>query len=68
MQYCLEIPEEIVKQAADYCKDDEGNNFLKIWKTDQEYKSAGLTPIYYLDEEHMDLFVIAEETFGKKLN
>lgn len=68
MQYCIEIPEEIVKRAADHCKDDDQNNFLRIWNTGQEFRSAGLTPIYFLDQEHMDLFVIAEETFGKKLN
>jgi len=68
MEYCIEIPEEIVKQAADHCKDDSKNNFLKIWTSGQEYRSAGLTPIYFLDQENMDLFVVAEETFGKKLN
>lgn len=68
MEYCIEIPEHIVEKAAEHCKDDDKNNFLKMLNVGQEYKSAGLTPIYFLDQEHMDLFVIAAELFGKKLN
>ena len=62
------IPESIVEEAADACKDDPDNNFLKVYNAGQEFKSAGLTPIYLLDEFYMNLFVVAKETYKKKLN
>ena len=37
-------------------------------KVAEEYKDAGVTPVFLLDTEHMDLFVVCEETFKKKLN
>jgi hypothetical protein len=62
------IPEHIVQEAAEACKDDPDNNFLKVYNAGQEFKLAGLTPIYLLDESYMDLFVIAKETYKKKLH
>lgn len=62
------IPESVVEQAAEACKDDPDNNFLKVYNAGQEFKSAGLTPIYLLDQDYMDLFVIAKETYKKKLH
>jgi len=62
------IPESIVEEAAEACKDDTDNNFKKVWNAGQEFKAAGLTPVYLLDEEYMDLVVIAKETYKKKLN
>ena len=67
--YYAQIPEEIVKESADICSnDDKDNSFSRIWKTGQEYKSAGMTPIYLLDQSVMQLMVVAAETFGKKLH
>jgi hypothetical protein len=66
--YYAQIPEEIVKQSADFCKEDENNGFIRVWRAGQEYKSAGMTPIYLLDQSLMQLIVVAAETFGKKLN
>ena len=63
-----QIPEEVVQQAAEMCSDDENNSFFRIWNVGQGYKSAGMTPIYLLDQTVMQLFVVAQETFGKKLN
>ena len=62
------VPESIVKEAADFLNDDPDNNFLKVYNAGQEFKSAGLTPIYLLDESYMKLFVVAKETYKKKLN
>jgi hypothetical protein len=33
-----------------------------------EYKDAGVTPIFLLDPRRMDVLVVCEETFKKKLN
>jgi hypothetical protein len=62
------IPESVVLEAAEACKDDPQNNFLKVYNAGQEFKAAGLTPIYVLDEQYMDLVVIAKELYKKKLN
>jgi hypothetical protein len=64
----ISIPEETVKEAADMCSDDSNNSFYRIWTSGQEYKFAGMTPIYLLDREKMQLIVVAEETYGRKLH
>ena len=61
------IPEEVVEQAATIC-DEEDNSFRRVWNAGQGFKSAGMTPLYLLNNEEMMLFVVAAETFGKKLN
>jgi len=64
----ISIPEDTVKEAADLCADDKDNSFFRVWTTGQEYKSAGLTPVYLLNREKMQLYVIAAEIYGKKLH
>jgi hypothetical protein len=64
----IQIPEYVVSQAAEMCSDDKHNSFQKVWIAGQGYKSAGMTPIYLLDQSSMQLIVVAAETFGKKLN
>jgi len=68
MEQYLVIPESVVVEAAEACKDDPTNNFIKVWNAGQEYKAAGLTPVYLLDQNYMDLVVIAKEIYKKKLN
>jgi hypothetical protein len=68
MEQYLVIPESVVVEAAEACKDDPTNNFMKVWNAGQEYKAAGLTPVYLLDQNYMDLVVIAKELHKKKLN
>ena len=62
------IDEATVQKAAEYCDDDSTNSFLRIWNMGQEYKEAGMTPVYMLDQLEMQLVVVASETFGRKLN
>jgi hypothetical protein len=62
------IDEDTVKKAAEYCSDDDTNSFKRIWTLGQQYKEAGMTPMYMLDQMEMQLVVVATETFGKKLN
>ena len=68
MESYVVIPETVIKEAADAMVDDPQNNFVKVWNAGQEFKAAGLTPIYLLNEIYMDLFVIAKETYKKKLH
>lgn len=68
METYIVIPESVVVEAAEACKDDPTNNFLKVFNAGQEFKAAGLTPIYLLDQDYMDLVVIAKELYKKKLN
>jgi hypothetical protein len=69
MDSYLVVPEEAVKQAVEFFERlKEPSNFLNVYNAGQEFKSAGLTPIYLLDQAHMDLFVVAKETYKKKLH
>lgn len=62
------IPEHVVESAAAAIADDPNNSFYTILRGGQEFKDAGMTPIYILDRDNMNVQVVAEETFGKKLN
>jgi hypothetical protein len=62
------IPEFVVKQAAASIPEDLDNSFLKVLKAGEEYRQAGLTPVYVLDPNYKDLVVIAQEIYGKKLH
>jgi hypothetical protein len=64
----IEIPEHVVEQAAEDCKDDKKNGFLKCLKAAQEFRAADMTPVYLLDNRYQDLIVVAKETFKKKLH
>ena len=64
----IRIPEFVVKEGAEACKDDENNSFLKALNAASEFKEADMTPIFLIDDRFRDLFVVAEETFQKKLH
>ena len=62
------VPERVVELAAKDVEDDPDNSFLKCLKAGQVFKDAGLTPMYILDDNFIDLAVYARETFKKKLH
>jgi hypothetical protein len=64
----LRIPEEIIRDSAEVCSDDENNSFARLLKHGEELRAIGLTPLYVLDPYHMDIVVVIEETYEKKLN
>jgi hypothetical protein len=64
----VQIPEEIIAEAAEYCKDDDNNSFKRLLETGKEFLDAGMTPVYLLDKATMQLMVIAKETHKKKLH
>jgi hypothetical protein len=64
----IQIPESVVRESAEACKDDDRNSFLKILKAADEFRAAEMTPIFLLDQIFKDLVVVALETYQKKLH
>jgi hypothetical protein len=54
-----EITEELLTKAAELSEP--GNSFEKVLQMGQEYKAAGLTPIYFADDDDKILHVTTEE-------
>lgn len=64
----IQISEEIVRQAVKYIPEDEESGMRTVLKAADEYRAANMTPIFIMDRINMSIYVVAEETFGKKLN
>lgn len=63
------VPEDIVEYCAKQCDiDDPHNSFRRILNTAEEFKEAGLTPIFLCSETLQDLFVTTREKLQKKLH
>ena len=61
------ISEEILKQAAEIMGPD--SNFHTALKWGEEYRQAGLNPVYYTDDAEKMVFVTTEEKMaGVKLH
>ncbi len=61
------ISEEIIRQAAEIMGPD--SNFHVALKWAEEYRQAGLNPVYYTDDEDKIVFVTTEEKMnGTKFN
>jgi hypothetical protein len=61
------ISEEIIKQAAEIMGPD--SNFHTALKWGDQYRQAGLSPIYYTDDSKKMVFVTTEEKMnGVKFN
>ena len=61
------VPEDIVQYCADACSDVEDNSFRRILDAANEFRDAGLTPIYLCSYTLQDLFVTTQEKLQKKL-
>lgn len=70
MQYYKIIPERVMIEADKASREsgDANNSFGRLLKVAEEYKDAGVTPVFLLDPEYMDILVVCQETFKKKLN
>jgi hypothetical protein len=53
------ISEEIIKQAAELSGPD--SNFHIAIKYAEDYRQAGLSPVYYTDDSERMIFVTTEE-------
>lgn len=64
------IPEKIMKLSAQTATEmgESDNSFNRMLAASEEFKSAGMTPMFLLDTITMDVICVAKETFGKKLN
>jgi hypothetical protein len=61
------LPEQMIKDAADmYRKEDPDNSFIRLLRAGEEFKDAGLTPIYLSDEPMQKLMVTTKEKMQKK--
>ena len=61
------ISESIIRQAAEIMGPD--SNFHIALKWAEEYRQAGLNPVYYTDDEDKMVFVTTEEKMnGVKFN
>ena len=61
------ISEEIIRQAAEIIGPD--SNFHTALKWADEYRQAGMNPVYYTDDEEKMVFVTTEEKMsGTKFN
>lgn len=61
------ISEETIRQAAEICGPD--SNFHIALKYAEDYRQAGLNPVYYTDDEERIVFVTTEEKMsGIKFN
>ena len=63
----VQVSEDIVRQAVKYIPEEEESGIRTVLKAADEYRAANMTPIFILDRYNMDILVVAEETFGKRL-
>lgn len=57
-----EVDEDLLRKAA--LLSAPGNSFQKILDMGEEYRQAGLTPIYFADDEDKILHVTSVEKIG----
>lgn len=64
------IPEHIMEASAETAisMGESDNSFSRMLLAAEEFKKAEMTPMFLLDIKNMDVFVVAKETFGKKLH
>jgi hypothetical protein len=64
------IPEHIMQSSAETLigSGESDNSFSRMLLLAEEYKKAEMTPMFVLDAKNMDVYVVAKETFGKKLH
>jgi len=64
----IQIPEEVIRQAVKFIPEEEESGMRTVLVAADEYKAANMTPIFIMDRNSMAIYVVAEETFGKKLH
>lgn len=64
----IEVSEEVMREAVQYIPEDEESGIRTVLKAADEYKAANMTPIFIMDRYSMSVYVVAKETFGKKLH
>ena len=64
------VPKKVIIEADKVSREmgEANNSFGRLLKVAEEYIEAGVNPIFLLDPQYMDLLVVCEETFKKKLH
>lgn len=62
------IPEEMIVYCAKQFAPDEENTFSKFLDIAQEFRRAGLTPVFLSTEKLEDLMITTQEKLQKKLH
>jgi hypothetical protein len=64
------MSEEDIKKVIEYVEShgESSENFEHILEVAEQYREAGLTPLFLRDPEETHIRVSTEELFGKKLN
>ena len=64
------VPERIIQDSAFVAlkEGEEDNSFMRLLEAAQDFRKADLTPVYVLDIHTMDVFVVAKETYKKRLH
>ena len=69
IQTIIKIPESFIIQYATALEKENANNiFSQILNISNEFKKAGMTPIYLFDKSKMHFRLITAETYGKYLH
>lgn len=64
----IQIPESTIREALQYIPENEESGMRTVLKAGEEYKAANMTPVFIMDKYNMSIYVVAAETFGKKLH
>ncbi len=66
----VQLPEHFIRQSAEEVRqkfgDIENNIFQKMLEASQQFKDAGMTPIYLYDMSKMQMQLITLETMDRK--
>jgi hypothetical protein len=68
LENMIQIPEDVLRQAVDYIPEDEESGIRIVLEAAEDFKAANMTPIFIMDRYTMSIYVVAKETFGKKLH
>jgi hypothetical protein len=60
------VDEDLIRKASILAGPD--NSFLTALDLAEQYRSAGLTPIYFLDDENHMVIISYEEKFDRTLH
>jgi hypothetical protein len=60
------IPEEMVIHCAQQFEEGEENNFTQFLVAADEFRQAGLTPVFLCSKSMKDMYVTTEEKMRKK--
>jgi hypothetical protein len=65
----VQIPEAFIIESASILEKEDANNvFIQILNASNEFKKAGMTPIFLLDRTTMNIRLATYETYGKLLH